>query len=78
VAYQNFRVALSASNNPTIQRLSQKADLDVQDFMQTPEGRTFWRDNGFPLPLEFNLQPGSKTMLTMANYTVPNSCFDLR
>ena len=76
--YLNFRKALESSTVPAVQQLHRKPDLDVQDFMQTQEGRDFWRANGFALPLDFSLQPGSKTMQTMAQHTAPSSCFNLR
>ena len=76
--YRDFMKELGRSTNPTIRELSGKEDLRVQDFMQTEVGRTFWRDHGFAIPLQFDLNDGSPTMQTMHDYTLPNSCFELR
>jgi len=76
--YRAFMKELQRSTNPTIRTLSQKDDLRVQDFMRTEVGRTFWRDHGFAIPLQFDLTEGSETMQTMHDYTLPMSCFELR
>jgi hypothetical protein len=77
-AYDKCMSALRESPDRDLSQLAAKRDLDVQDLMATAKGREFWMTNGFPIPLEFNLDPGSKTMRMFAEYTVPSSCFDLR
>jgi hypothetical protein len=76
--YERFMKALAGSSDPDLSRLAGKRDLEVQDLMSTQKGRDFWKEHGFPIPLEFDLRPGSKTMQMFDEYTVPNSCFDLR
>jgi hypothetical protein len=76
-AYRKFRQALESSTHPTLMPLATKKDLDVQDLMKTEVGRQFWQQHGFPVPLEFDLRPGSKTMDMFQAYTVPKSCFQM-
>lgn len=76
-AYRNFRQALESSTHPALTPLATKKDLGVQDLMQTEAGRQFWQQHGLPVPLEFDLRPGSGTMDMFRAYTVPKSCFQM-